>query len=746
MKKILLLLIMSFFLFGNAQAEELECRTIRSDLYSGPYSTYAKKIDSLFLNLINKDDLTKQKYYSNISTKTEDYLKRIDKNKQKNTYNLIAYINCSNEQILGNYRVSFHTKWDSQKLSTKTLFKDLWNNVTVQQDSLNTYLMYWTKVIYIKPFEDYIIHDRDVRKTLDAQKREELWNSFSFVKKVWKYHIVRQWLWEISKNLIIDTSSQTVVHNQNWHIMQSELGSNWLYLLYSGEKTNNWWLILINEQWTRYLQWNNGQFLNYIDFELLFNSQVKLNYKLDFNNESKIKYFLFDLGDWNITNLKPNNSEVVRSTINNISEFDWFPDPKDLIVSFGQKSLQMPENNNNSYIYFEDHYNGGKYNISENHFLLKWKIINNVEKIEIIWDGDMESFFLQKYTAWSWEFEYHMDEKYTSLKEWKNRYLIRWYAKDKIYERVITVFYTNFSEIKTLEKTTQDFSRQWDYKTNPTYKIEKETNDTIQYTMWLNIGSSIFKTEKYNITFINDVNNTYWNYKWNKIIISDKMGQELGIINNMSFTISEMSNPTIKMYKKTWDILFSMWWHEAPVNYQLFHKKTWKIISVFDVIKNYSSIKNYFVDVEITPTRLILRSIWNPWSETNESYILIMNLSTQELLSYEILESKLIKDYWKWYTLKDDGSTKKLLLDWKIIKTFSSKSMISQFEVWKSWTYFLIKYFSSDWKLLWTNLYNYWKWIIFSKSWKSISKFELLMNKEMKIFFSDWSSEILKVK
>ncbi len=65
----------------------------------------------------------------------------------------------------------------------------------------------------------------------------------------------------------------------------------------------------------------------------------------------------------------------------------------------------------------------------------------DIERIDVIWDGDNIPFTLKKYVpGWS-NFEYNVNPEFGNVKEGKNRYLIRGYAKDNIYQNIIELEY-----------------------------------------------------------------------------------------------------------------------------------------------------------------------------------------------------------------------------------------------------------------------------------------------------------------
>jgi hypothetical protein len=84
-------------------------------------------------------------------------------------------------------------------------------------------------------------------------------------------------------------------------------------------------------------------------------------------------------------------------------------------------------------------------------FKLTGKVTSDVERIDVIRNGDMTPFTLQKFTPWMTEFEYNMNPAYDNLTDWTNYYLIRAYAKDNLYQKVIEVEYQSAPSAEELD-------------------------------------------------------------------------------------------------------------------------------------------------------------------------------------------------------------------------------------------------------------------------------------------------------
>lgn len=66
--------------------------------------------------------------------------------------------------------------------------------------------------------------------------------------------------------------------------------------------------------------------------------------------------------------------------------------------------------------------------------VIKWETRSDIEYIEVVRDGDKESYFLKDYQPWSKKFEYIISNTNKNIAPWTNWYLIRAYAKDRFYQ------------------------------------------------------------------------------------------------------------------------------------------------------------------------------------------------------------------------------------------------------------------------------------------------------------------------
>ena len=126
---------------------------------------------------------------------------------------------------------------------------------------------------------------------------------------------------------------------------------------------------------------------------------------------------------------------------NILNEIKKFPKAIDLEYNLYLWIWTCPVQDNNSKIYFDFNNNNLSGNTQNWDFTITWLIINDVEKIEVIWDGDMVSYFLNKYIPWEKQFVYNISTKWENIVEWENKYLIRGYSKNWVYEEVFNLYY-----------------------------------------------------------------------------------------------------------------------------------------------------------------------------------------------------------------------------------------------------------------------------------------------------------------
>ncbi len=305
-----------------------------------------------------------------------------------------------------------------------------------------------------------------------------------------------------------------------------------------------------------------------------------------------------------------------------LEQIKKFPKAVDISYNLELPVWECPRVKNYSKIYFNTSYNSWNDRTKNWEYKLSWLIINDVEKIEVIWDGDMESYFLNKYVPWESKFTYNISTKWNNIKEGENKYLIRWYSKNGIYERIFNLNYYNFDNITKLESIKKIYNEdEATYDINIWYKKDWNT-----YSLWLTYWTSILDLWDKKILIYNDFED---NLSYVEI-------QESWIIKKINYSLFtyEFSSPAITYYDN-WDLLFEMSWHESPINYLYYSSSNKKTIKIFDIIwanveKNENWRINYYSETKQTDWKIIINSINNPWVQWE--YTIELDLDTLEVI------------------------------------------------------------------------------------------------------------------
>lgn len=304
-----------------------------------------------------------------------------------------------------------------------------------------------------------------------------------------------------------------------------------------------------------------------------------------------------------------------------------FPIPKKLEYSLNLWKWKCPKYKNSSKIFIKTSNNNTYWKTMNWEFIIDWLILNNVEKIEVIWDWNMESYFLNKYIPWKSNFTYNISTKFWNIKVWTNKYLIRWYSKNFVFEKLFTLDYYDFSKNVVLKKIDK-IVFNYDYN-NWNSNIWYVKKDNI-YNLWLNYWKYILNLEKNKIEFFNDIKRIYWEKNIKSYVKVISNWKEISL-NGYTFITDDFSNPTLITYKN-WDILFSMWWYEAPLDYVYYSNKFLKFIKIFDLINENVKKPNWYNNTKIEDNILIIKSETNPWSENRNNYELKFNLDTFKII------------------------------------------------------------------------------------------------------------------
>lgn len=311
-----------------------------------------------------------------------------------------------------------------------------------------------------------------------------------------------------------------------------------------------------------------------------------------------------------------------------ISSIYWsynFPAPIKMDLTFENTNPKCPyeENRRRIFISYKSLlYKDSVQFIWEDSFTLTWFILNDVEKIEIIWDWDMDSFFLNKYKPWDNEFIYNISSKLWNLKTWMNRYLIRWYSKKWIYEELFNLLYFDYNDSYIL-KEVESVIFHWDSKIKPSFWFVKEKNN---YLLWMYYWTYRLNLEKYDIFFSNNIDS---NKSFIKII--NKINWEEYIDNNYKWFISDDSSVPKVEVLDNWNFIFSLGWHESATQEIFFNSNTKKFYDIFDLIKYNTDTLNFYHSIKIEDEFFYINSSKNPWSEW--SYSLKFDINTMNLIN-----------------------------------------------------------------------------------------------------------------
>ncbi len=160
-----------------------------------------------------------------------------------------------------------------------------------------------------------------------------------------------------------------------------------------------------------------------------------------------------------------------------------FPEPLDLEITYDVDKPLLPVSGNVSTIYIWSN-NASNITVYDPVYTLTWGIVNTVEKLEIIWDGDMESYLLKNFEPWDREFQYNIDTKFDNIVEWKNRYLIRWYTSDngKVHETIVYINYIpRAGKVVYLEEKQQALESHFGWNDVSEYFLKETTSNYTTY-------------------------------------------------------------------------------------------------------------------------------------------------------------------------------------------------------------------------------------------------------------------------
>lgn len=307
-----------------------------------------------------------------------------------------------------------------------------------------------------------------------------------------------------------------------------------------------------------------------------------------------------------------------------------FPQYLDIDITSKNKP-KKPQWRNISDIYFQPE-NSNSRKIQDSSYTIEWLISADVEKIEVIWDGDNDSYFLKNFTSDTPDFSYNISTKLWNLNNGTNKYLIRGYAEKYIYERVMKIDYFSPDIVKILERESFPIEDIQDKNITWKYLLSEKTNKYTEYILGLNYGVTKFQLSDYSVEFYNNPKQSYGEYSGNYIKVFDKQNRLLSEINNNRFSYDTFSLPTLRAYKSG-HLEFSIGWHEAPTTYYYYNARMNTFIHMHKFM-NQNFDDDYGVNLFIKPTgdnSLFIQSFVSRWQQEWTNYSFELDLNTMNI-------------------------------------------------------------------------------------------------------------------
>ena len=167
---------------------------------------------------------------------------------------------------------------------------------------------------------------------------------------------------------------------------------------------------------------------------------LNTNWKNNCEFEQPCKGFLFIEDEYDCPRNSHNICIIHQDYTFPIIKYKLFTLPNKELLSWKKRNGERPVYPNHSYIFFENEWNNSETITNKDNYSIHGKIMNNVEVIEVIRDKGKEPYILKNFTLGNKDFTYNISFKLGNISYGENNYLIRWYAGDKIYERVFSIF------------------------------------------------------------------------------------------------------------------------------------------------------------------------------------------------------------------------------------------------------------------------------------------------------------------
>lgn len=262
-------------------------------------------------------------------------------------------------------------------------------------------------------------------------------------------------------------------------------------------------------------------------------------------------------------------------------------------------SLELPINNNISSIYFDSsEANSSEFVSDSGIYSIQGKVINTLDTIEVIRDGDNKSYFLQQFQAGDQKFTYNIAPRLWNISSGTNYYLIRWYrSPNLVFERIFTVHYrTRDQDIILQESQETNFEEDIDMyysSVNCPIWFNYYSSESGHYTLWISpytLSRQIMKFEDwtqliYQITPDNSFELSRNDSNWN--VSNIKNYHLLCDIIAWAEVITEDPNY----------IIIRQYYHEDANDSLIYKKKDNQLISINDDLLIPALWKNNFYPV-----------------------------------------------------------------------------------------------------------------------------------------------------
>ncbi len=300
-----------------------------------------------------------------------------------------------------------------------------------------------------------------------------------------------------------------------------------------------------------------------------------------------------------------NNSTAHRPSNAKTSDYSSFPQAQNQTITNAVPAPSKPRANNVSWIFWNNDNNNDYINLYQSSLSIAGEVPAEITAIEVIWDGDMDSYFLKTYIPWSKKFTYNIDERFENIREGENKYLIRAFASNnQIFERIMYLTYypadnKNISAVE-LSQGNYDALPYSDLCKSP-YKVNIAQNE-----FRIHSTPNLQRLQTYDLQdFTIEVTSLE---QYSNTLRIRKNGTQTNAV-AISVWCADFSWLTVKRLDADLRLLQTSGWHEGEPMEYLYIPSQKKIIDVFeDIIKKDTSVAPYiFYSLELEGDEIILR-------------------------------------------------------------------------------------------------------------------------------------------